>query len=616
MPDSATPDPAFRLVASHAVIVLESFLDYSPLPVLAHFAAVATPNTSHVIHALAASLHIAAIANLFLSLAPARLGTGLATSSFSLGGTSGNAGFGSSSSFDSVGNTALSAQSVASLQLLASAGVMTLLATVFARSSAQVLQNRVSQPQPPPEVAYDDLQRLQNAADVMPKLLVRLIPVLRLHAASMSTDDEVTRACNALNVYETPASAQAIAVMLDAGTSTLRSSNYTCTDPCLAAVDTVVRVLDDLVEDRGHRVLSLTAQPRAISTSAIDAVLIPRLVSFVDILIDTARVGRGFEACRIRIFDLFVAAQRACNPALVYPALDRIRFSEVAFKLLRLHARNSLLHTIVASSVEVALLSDDATSESRAHWLSRAKIVDKILAAWASDGGVLNWNDPAIAQATPYLSAIIHMACCVQHMGALNPEALDAYVEPSTLDAFNAFCGGPLSTILADETLVLGGSRPPRRRADNRIPLAGSSLPFSNTAGSALRRGSSRLSSSSGVADVQSSGLSACALLLSPSAHRFGFVKPSSTTSTPTRSSRLGSVFVPADSANGDADDSSCNVVSGGGMPPSCLKVNLGFSVGSGHGQLSVDDDVGEDSDGDDDDDDFAGATVMAWKPG
>lgn len=542
--------PRDHVTASHITQVLESFLESAPLAVISAFAKTPSPYQHSVASSspssssaadlaeppaspapdrqpflpalLSHSLHVPAVADLLVALVPSPSAQPLA------------------------GADAARAHAWAAARLLAESALMSALPTAFARASANVLQNRVSVQTPPPQTAYDDVRRLQGAADVLAGVVERMLPVWRRLPLDAGEEGfaEATEACRGLNVYETPSAAAALAILLDAGIQTLTSSNFTCTDGYHAAIKCCVAVLDALVAERerpdGSRPLSSRTGNVPLRCPALDEVIIPRLPSIIEILVDTAPPTlHGFEACRVKTFDLFVALQRASSPAVLYPALDRVRFGEVALKLVRVHSMNSILHNIVATSVQVALVSDVACLESRTHWLQRSKLVDKIMASWARDGGVLNWTDPAAVQRAPYLSAIVHMACCVRHLRAMDCAAVETLVSGECLLAFDAFCGGPLTTILADETQLLGGTHPPRRRSDRlggvgRSPFGGGSLEMrrSNTGSSLLRSAASRVNS--------------------PCAHRFGFVTPSQSHAQGPRS-RLGNVFATRSSI--DTDD-------------------------------------------------------------
>jgi hypothetical protein len=148
----------------------------------------------------------------------------------------------------------------------------------------------------------------------------------------------------------------------------------------------------------------------------------------------------------------------------------------------------------------------------------------------------------------------------------MDSDTLQSLVAPASLAAFHAFCGGPLTTILAEETTVLGGAAPPRRRTDSRTSLAGAG--FSSSPGTVLHRSSSAGLPST-VADLQtgssSSGRPRCALVASPSAHRFGFVAQPPPDACTKRSSRLDSVFAFDDGCEvGDEKDQLVSCGSGG----------------------------------------------------
>jgi hypothetical protein len=647
-------NPLDAAIAMHVVSVLESFLDYSPLPLLEHMAA-----KPAFVPALISSVHIPAIASLLSSIIPARIDDTALGPSGVLADT-------------------LSPQVACTTSMLATASLPALLANVFSRAASLVLQNRISIPSPTPQAAYHDLQRLNNAADVFAVIMSRLLPVFRIPLAlpDWSTSDSLNCAsatpldvsglslpslsetadvtpgsrpesvdrrgyadiasfphkveglnerqrqavsCHSLNIFENHTAASALGAMLDVGISTLTASNLTCTETFYASINCAVRLLDAVAVERAQRVVVLTGHPRPVVTSALDAVIVSRIPSLIEILLDTARLSTSFALCRVRILDLVVGAQRVCSPSVIYSALDRVRYSEVAYKLMCLRPRCSLLHVTVSASVEEALLADSATRESCAHWLVRGRLIDKILSAWARDGGALNWTDPSISQTKPYLSAIIHMACCVLHLRAMDMDMVAGLVGPESLAAFTAFCTGPLTLILQSETSMLGGGRPPRRRSSSvfRAGTGGGQLTSSLSAGSF---GAGSLSSgahgSSSLPAKSRYGRTKCASVPSPCAHRFGYVPAPSRITGRARAFRLGRVFHPRSSLDDIPHPRAGGNISHNMMSSSDLGIidenrAAGEAVGDSDNVVlktsSLIDDFDSDEDGDCDDDDDDG---------
>jgi hypothetical protein len=574
-------------VATHVVAVLASYLESSPLPLLEH-----TASSPSFIPALLSSIHVPAVASLLSSILPAR------TDDAFLGASN-------------ILPVELTPQVAFATQMFAAAALPAQLASVFARAASQVLQDRVAVPPPTAQAAYVNLQRLINAADVFAVVMIRLLPAFRIPLdftpavasdaplpgsqsntpPSDLTSDAVDTAMNlsamslpsaaeaapgsavdgavpatpeeeillhrpeqflsrhALNIFENPAAASALGAVLDVGMSTFTASNFTCNDAFYASINCAVRLLDAVMVERGQRVTVLAGQSRPVETSALDSLISSRIPSLIEILLDTARTS-GFAQGRVRVMDLIVAAQRVCPSPVIYAALDRVRFSEVAYKLMCLHPRCSLLHVTVAASVEEALLADDATQESCAHWLTRGRLVEKILAAWARNGGALNWTDPMIAQGTPYLSAVIHMACCVLQLRAMDADRVSMLVGAETLAAFSAFCTGPLTVILQAETKLLGGRRVPRRRLDRTLGAGLFGRPVSSSG--LFGRGTSHTDAGRTRARY---GRMRCSSVASPSAHRFGYVQAPSRLTGHRRTFRLGRVFRPNDELDSEAFD-------------------------------------------------------------
>lgn len=555
LPPSTNSDGVNEAVMRHIVAVLESFFDdrRARLPLLEHFAA-----RPSLVSTLVQTLHHGPTAELLLLLVPERGADDSSATGMMLGGGTGTLGGGagglSSDGFGLPGDH-MSPATVCVVRLLAAAALPSQLAAVFERASTQVLQSY--RDGDASGDTRDHVMRLQNSAYVYGSVFAKLVPVFRMHRtpsgmsseAAAATDaaqqqqqqqqqrqsDELMRACFELSVFENALAAQTLGSMLDAGVAVLKESSYACTAPLYEAINCCVRLLDAVVAERGRRVLNLSQTPRPVVCSALDGVVVARVRVLVEILIDTAKMDKGFELCRVRILDLFVAAHKACDGPTLYAALDKMRFAEVVLRLVQFHPKNSVLHGIVSSAVEVALVSDWATEASRVHWLVKSKLVDKLLTLWTRLGGLVTWLDPGAAQKAPSLSMVVHMACCVEQLRAMiGGGAFGGLVGGEIGARFNAFCMGDLAAVMRQETLLLGGVRPPRRRGERL-----SSSSFSNSAGfgsfsshaptlggdggGAFRGGAGAATAAHPNMAV---GRSACSQVASPSAHRFGYVPP------------------------------------------------------------------------------------------
>lgn len=552
----ASVDPA---LAAHVVPVLDSFMEFSPIPVLQSFA-----DTANFMDYAILNLHISQVASLFAAIVPAP-----------------------GSPTDILASSVVAPHLAGALRILTTTGAFPRLVETFEKSNRKIARVLSVQNADDSSLPYDDIKRVENIAECVACMMTKLTPVLRVHQAaaidtvrilgrgqSLSSSLDLLRAarpdivkaigqldssrtlsdeqmrdflldCAALDIFENSAATGYLASMFDSAWYMFMESNYRCSAPLYAVVDCVVKLLDALRTHRSQRLHSLTEQPPPLRSAAFEDFAISRLHHLVQVLVHTAKMEHGIAACRIRIFDYFVAAQRTCNSEKLYEVLTNINFSEVALKFLRLRKRNSVLHSIVASSVETALLSDNATDASRAHWLCQARLIDEVQAGWVNEGGWSVWSDPKSIQERPYLSAVVHMACCILHLRNMDEQCIARLVGNQKLLEFDDFCNDTIAKILASETRVLGGAHPPRRKKDRSFHQTSSS-PF-DTSSSSLRRSNS-LSSFSSTA----SSRPARSLVKSPSAHRFGYVEPAASESK-RRSSRLESLFSLKPSVDFDA---------------------------------------------------------------
>lgn len=382
-------------------------------------------------------------------------------------------------------------------------------------------------------------QHTYNISEVFLTLVERTVRVVRVDTRSLE--------CTYLNVFANPTTSKTLGHILDAGVAAYEKTQGRVVNPLLTAITLVTRILKTVEWDRSKRVASVAGQPPPVCVSALSEEVAGRLTELT--LIATGRFLGDRKVpvsarIRMHILELFATCQRVCPPQ-IFSVLDRLRYGEVAFKLLLIHDRNSMVHGTVIRAVESALLSDSASLESRRHWLVNSRLVDKILRTWRKERGSEKWKTPKDAQETPLLSAIVHMACCVQHWIAFchartspgERGVARALIGDTAIDAFNDFCNDCLQSIVSEEKRPLGGDRPQRSRpAALRGVLRGSLSMSDATCGDSLRRSRSW---SEDVATTWSSSENGVHLVRSLSAHRFGYVEPS----TPRTRSRIADIF-------------------------------------------------------------------------
>jgi len=226
---------------------------------------------------------------------------------------------------------------------------------------------------------------------------------------------------------------------------------------------------------------------------------------------------------------LFVECQRVFSESMMQ-FVDKVRFGEVALKLMQLYPRNSLLQYVVCRAVETGLISDAASDISATHWLVRSKLVQHILHVWQKEQGDTKWRSPSLAQTSPHLSSVVHLACCVMHWMAMLREKrglkngrdpVEDYMQAELRQLFEAFFARSIAHIMDEEARELCGPKPRRGSARSQgSGLGGSFGLFGNTSGAMLKRnGSVGIARGNGAHLVRS----ACA-------HRFGYVPPSAVT--------------------------------------------------------------------------------------
>lgn len=408
------------------------------------------------------------------------------------------------------------------LNVLASSAVFHHLAEAFAKATQTIYSIATNNdPAIDPQEEYRAEELSYNVTQVFSSLVNRTLRAVRI--------DKKMAACYYLNVFANQSTASAISHILRAGTELFRGTEGERISILNTALSLTIDLLRYVEQDRERRVASVTGQPPALETSGFEAELQPLLRTLMSVLIDIVGTGQKHSSLRLHILELFAECTRVCSESMMQ-FIDKLRFGEVALKVMLMHPQNSLMQHVVSRGVETALLSDVATRASAQHWLVRSKLITKIIHSWEWGEGGERWNSPLEAQEAPFLSALVHMACCVQHFFAMQRERCgESYVklDDHTRKAFDVFCEETLGPILIQETLLCGPK--PRRRPIRPVGGIGRSFGLSgNTSGSGtLRRAGS--SSSTGSAH----------LVRSPSAHRFGYTPPVSSLR-----SRFDEVFV------------------------------------------------------------------------
>lgn len=427
------------------------------------------------------------------------------------------------------------------LTVLSDANIFHLLSSAFAYATQNIFSlferdsenNHAQELFKAEEVSYNILE----VYSVLVKKTIRAVRVQPMSAC-----------CSRLHVFANPSVAGTISHILRAGIELFLNTGGEQVSTLNVALGLVIDVLKIVEEDRERRVASVSGQPAPLNTSALEEELEPVLMSLMDVLIDIANSGPRHGQIRLRILELFVECQRVCSEQIVH-TLDHVRFGKVAVKLMLLHRKNSLMQHVLCRAVEAALISSKSEVFAR-HWLLKTKLVQKIMRTWHSEKGSEKWGRPAQAQEAPFLSALVQMACCVEHWMAMrregasngtrgmNGDGVREFLPEDVIGEFEMFCLSSLHPILEAEKAVLGGP-PPRRRATGGPgnTLGRSFGSFGTTSGAKLRRNSS----SGGY------GQNRAHLVRSASAHRFGYVEP-----RPTGRSRLDNMFMEDDLNDGD----------------------------------------------------------------
>ncbi|CDF35512.1 unnamed protein product [Chondrus crispus] len=366
------------------------------------------------------------------------------------------------------------------------------------------------------------------------------------------------RACGYLNVFGNANSASTIAGCLQAGIDLFMETHGEESSILKYALELTINLLQCLDKDKERRVASVYGQPQMLETRALEAELDPLLQPLVGVLIDTVETGRGHGQIRIRILEFFVECQSVCSERLV-DSFNKARIGEIAMTVMLMNPHNSIMQKIVSRAVESALVTKHRTGGYAHHWLVKSRLIEKIMSTWRRDSGDKAWKDTGLAQKKPYLSALLHMGCCVQHWMAIQRE-VEEYVPDRNENGGEKAGADPVRKVLVDEVVLefeeffknsmdgimrmesghLGGA-PPRRRGSR---AGGNSFgrsfgSFGTTSASVLRR------SGSGMGGT-GKGQNRAHLVRSPSAHRFGYVAPVNTVR-----SELDDMFIEDDLTEG-----------------------------------------------------------------
>lgn len=378
---------------------------------------------------------------------------------------------------------------------------------------------------------YNAEQVALNSIECYQGIVRQIVRIVRI--------DTRSSACKYLNSFDNPSTATTMGKILDAGIESYEKSEGTVSNFLVSAVDLATSMLKAVEADSAKRVASVAGPPPPLSVSALSREISARLTSLTMIATD----GRVTPRLRMHILEMMGMVQ-SVGSAEVFDALDQLRFGEVAFRMVVLHARNSLLHNAVVRTVESALLSDSACTRSRRHWLVNSRLVEKLMRTWRREHGAELWQRTDAPRA-PLLSAIAQMACAVHHWIACDHASsrpgergtVRALLGDRVADAFTAFFVEHIASIVELERRPLAGERPSRARSVARQQLGLSSLRRTDSNPCGMGTMSKWSSSRSGVH-----------LVRSPSAHRFGFTEPVSYSAR----SRFANIFADDDPLEAD----------------------------------------------------------------
>lgn len=503
-----------NIIVVNVVQILVSYLDTDPEPLL-----LSIEKRPSFLPALVKMLHIGAVPKLFVSLIPETSVHQLTTIDHA------------KVSFHTSLTSALNA--------LANASIFHRLGDAFIRAAQTIFSysdvNRDSQEY------HRASQVAHNITDVYDGLVAKFIRAIRINPS--------LPACQYLNVYANPSTADTLAQILRAATHLFRETGFQHSSILSAALSLTLRLLRILQYDMELRVASVIGPPPPLTTEALEACLRPVLRALMSLLIDlVGSKDSQHSTVRLHIVDVFVEINRVGSPETV-AFIHRLRFGEVLLKLVIVYSHNSLLHHVACRAVEDALVSRSATRDTAYHWLVRSALPRKIMTAWYRTSGTERWRSPKDAQEAPFLSALVHMASCIHHWIAMeNEKGHEIGLLPQAeIEEFQSFWAENMAVILANE-IPLGGAKPRRRGA--RGGSMGMSLGLGGSSGRLMRWSGAVKNVGSNSSDGFDANLGAH-LVRSDSAHRFGFVEPVSSLR-----SRFDDVFV-----EGEDDFGECGSV-------------------------------------------------------
>lgn len=511
------------VVFAHTVNVLVTYLEYSPEPLLSRLEARPAFLTSVV-----GQLHLSPVVELLSSLLHDRC-------------------------VDAVGNMDPGAATFEpalemGLQVLAKAQCFHLLSEAFSQSGERAVKSysgdnmsassgssscddRGNGLHVAEQVAYNCAESFKNIIE----LTVRMVRI-----------DKRSLACIYLNVFNNPSTSKTVGHMLSTGIDVYSKTQGQCDVFLITAMSMVTEILRMAEADSVKRVASVAGQPDPLMLESITSEVCARLTDLV--LIATGRFLGDTPVdvsarIRMHVIELMGTCQRMCSPE-IFEKLDKLRFGEVAFKMMLLHRRNSMVHATVVSAVESALLSDRASFLSRRHWLVNSQLTKNIVKTWKKESGCERWSDAEEINQTPFLSTILHLACCVHHwIACCHANSIPGdrgvareLIGDNRMDIFTRFFSDTMQGIIAGESGTLGGERP--RRTARHVRST------SMTLGS-LRRTVSVAEESSNSWSNSSTGVH---LVRSMSAHRFGYSEPA----VPKAKSNFADIFDGFEEDNGN----------------------------------------------------------------
>lgn len=344
---------------------------------------------------------------------------------------------------------------------------------------------------------YDIDQKALNAIEAYLIIVERTVRIVRIDSKSPYGVY--------LNPFATETTSCTLATLLHSGIRAYTKSEGRCAQFLIAAVDAVARSLLFVEADAEKRVATTSGQPPPICCDALTAEISPLLAELMYLATEKSEDARRAARVRMHILELMSVCQRVLDPK-VFSTLDRLRFGEVALKMLMLHPANSMLHSSVTKAVEAALLSERSSSRSVTHWLTNSRLPEKLIKAWRREKGsdLYSQTHCRANLRVPLVSALAQMACVVHHwMACERAQGRDParVVGPPVADAFGAFFDEHLAPHIESERSTLGGNRPSRPR----VPLV-----FGAVRRSSISQRRALLAST----------------VRSPSAHRFGYEEP------------------------------------------------------------------------------------------